>query len=107
MESALVIVNITAPSMEIAQLLAQSLVDQRLAACVNLVGPIQSVYLWQGSIHQDEEVLMIVKTRRAHMDAIAAVLKDLHPYDLPELIALPVVGGSPAYLDWVAQSTKR
>lgn len=106
MESALVIVYITAPSMEIAQLLAQSLVEQRLAACVNLVGSIQSVYLWQGSLHQDEEVLMVVKTRRTHLDTIADVLRTLHPYDLPELIAFPVVGGSPAYLDWVEQSTK-
>ncbi|NIP36292.1 MAG: divalent cation tolerance protein CutA, partial [Thermoplasmata archaeon] len=79
----------TAPSREVAMALAKALVDRRLAACVNVV-PCSSVYRWEGEVQEEEEFLMIIKTRRTYIDDIRDLLEKEHPYDLPELVAMEV-----------------
>ncbi len=100
------VVYMTASSEAEAQTLAQALVSERLAACVNRVGPIVSTYVWEGELQQDTEYLLIAKTRRSLVPMLSKRVKALHSYDLPEVIALPVVAGLPAYLDWISQSTQ-
>lgn len=92
---------ITAPDAETGARIARALVEERLAACVNLVPGIRSIYRWEGALEEDAEVLLVVKTRADRADALASRVVDLHPYDLPELLLLPAVGGSSAYLEWV------
>jgi periplasmic divalent cation tolerance protein len=100
MEPLLVISNL--PDRESADSLARILIDQRLAACVNLLSPCTSVYRWQGSVEQASEVPVLIKTTRERYPALEAAIKANHPYELPEIIAIPIVGGSPAYLAWVS-----
>jgi len=92
---------VTAPSEDVGRSIAQALVDERLAACVNLVPGLRSVYRWEGTVQEDSEVLLIVKSRADRSHALAARVQALHPYDLPEVLELPAVGGSDGYLDWV------
>ena len=92
---------ITAPDAETGIRIARALVEERLAACVNLVPGIRSIYRWEGAVEEDAEVLLVVKTRADRAGDLASRVAELHPYDLPELVLLPAVGGSPAYLDWV------
>ena len=99
------VVLITAPDSETGVRLARSLVDERLAACVNLVPGVRSVYRWEGSVRDDAEVLLVVKTRADRLEALAARVGELHPYDVPEVLALPAVGGSEAYLAWVREES--
>lgn len=99
------VVLMTAPDTEVAGRIARALVAERLAACVNVVSGVRSVYRWQGSIEEDPEVLLIAKTAAARCGALAARVKDLHPYELPEVVALPVSDGSARYLEWVLQES--
>ena len=99
-----VVVYVTASSAEEAATLARALVGERLAACVNRL-PVESVYQWQGQVEEAAEVLLIVKTRRDLLDALAARVTALHSYTVPEIIALPVVAGWPPYLQWIAAET--
>lgn len=92
----------TAPDADSGARIARALVEERLAACVNLVPAVRSIYRWQGAVEEQTEVLLVIKTRAERVEALAARLRALHPYELPELMALPVAGGLPAYLDWVA-----
>ncbi len=86
-----------------AERLAQQLVERRLAACANIVGPIRSVYRWKGAIEHEEEYLLLIKTTTAHTADLQAALKELHPYELPECVELAIDGGSEAYLAWLAE----
>ena len=95
------VVLVTAPDAEVGERLARALVEERLAACVNLVPGVQSIYRWEGSVRSDSEVLLVVKTTADRTAALAARVEALHPYDVPEVLELPIAGGSPAYLDWV------
>ena len=95
------VVLVTAPDPEAATQLARRLVDEGLAACVNLVPGVRSIYRWQGAVQEDSEVLLVLKTRAERCAALAARVKDLHPYDLPEVLELPATGGSEAWLAWV------
>ena len=95
------VVFITAPNVECAETIARKLVEERLAACVNVVPGIRSLYRWEGQVQNDPEVLMIVKTRADRCSALAARVTELHPYDLPEVLELPAASGSRTYLDWV------
>lgn len=88
-----------------ARALAQGLVEARLAACVQVVGPITSVYRWEGEVQVDDEWLCLAKTTRARLSELTAWIAEHHAYDVPEVIATPVVGGSDAYLRWVAAET--
>lgn len=96
-------ITTTTGTREVAERIAVELVDLRLAACVQVSGPITSTYRWQGKVENAEEWLCSAKTSRAMLPAIQDLLKRLHPYELPELIATPITGGSEAYLKWLAE----
>ena len=98
------IVFITAPTRVHALRIARTLVSQRLAACVNCVPGNRSIFRWRGRVDACAETLLIVKTTARRLPMLTAAVHRLHPYELPEVLALPAVGGSPAYLRWVAQS---
>jgi periplasmic divalent cation tolerance protein len=95
----------TCPDRGSADAIAEALVAERLAACVNLLPGMTSVYRWEGRIERTEEVQLLIKTTSARLQALQARLGALHPYDVPELIVLEAVGGLPAYLHWVAAET--
>jgi periplasmic divalent cation tolerance protein len=96
------VVLITAGSQEEAEHLAHRLVAEMLAACVNVVPGVTSVYRWEGEIQRDQEWLLIVKTERQILDSLIQRVQVLHSYEVPEIIALPLVGGSEAYLRWIS-----
>ncbi len=100
-----VVVLSTAGSAEEAERIATALVAERLAACVNLVAPITSIYRWQGAIERGSEVLLVIKTRRAAATKLVARLRALHSYDVPEAIVLPITAGSRDYLRWLLGET--
>ena len=101
-----VVVLVTAPSEEVAAELARALVGEGLAACVNIVPGLRSIYAWKGEVCDDPEVLLVVKTRRARFAALRDRVLALHPYELPEVIALDVADGHAPYLDWVRDRTR-
>lgn len=88
-----------------AEKIAQALVEQRLAACVQILGPIRSTYRWQGKIESAHEWLCLVKTRRDLYPQVEQAIKAIHPYETPEILALPVIAGNPDYLQWLDDST--
>jgi len=104
MQTLLVLTNL--PDRAAAEKLAGALVDERLAACVNILAPCKSVYRWQNDIQQEEEHPMLIKTTADRYPALEAALRAAHPYELPEIIAVPIERGLPAYLDWIAAETK-
>lgn len=106
---AVAVVYCTAPSPEVARSLARHLVQepQRLAACVNVCPGLTSIYSWKGKVEEDSEVLMIIKTKKELLPALTEEIKAKHPYDEPEVLALPVIGGSESYLRWVDEETKK
>ena len=99
----LVLTNL--PDRPAAEALAEELVAARLAACVNILAPCRSVYRWQGAIESAAEVPLLIKTSEERFPALAAAIRRRHPYELPEVIALPIVDGLPEYLAWVAGET--
>ena len=96
----------TCPDQETALALGTQLVEQRLAACVNLVPGLLSIYRWQGEIQRDAEVLLLIKTTAHRLDDLMQSLRRLHPYDVPEIIAVPICAGLPDYLNWLTQCTR-
>jgi periplasmic divalent cation tolerance protein len=103
-QSQVLLVHITCPAAD-APALAEALVRERLAACVNALPGVRSTYLWQGRVEQAEETLLIAKTTQARYAALEAAVRRLHPYELPEVVAVHVASGLPAYLRWVEDST--
>lgn len=95
------VVYVTAPDLDVAARLARALVEEELAACCNLVPGIRSIYRWEGAVHDDGEVLLVVKTQAERLERLTARVVELHPYALPEVIALPIVAGHAPYLAWV------
>ena len=93
----------TCPDRDSAGRIARALVDERLAACVSGIAAVRSTYRWQEAVHTDTEELLLIKTTAARFDALKIRLLELHPYELPELVAVPVQRGHEAYLDWVRQ----
>lgn len=93
------------PDRATAERIADALVTEGVAACVNILAGCTSVYRWEGKLNHTDEVPLLIKTTRAAYPRLEAVLRKLHPYELPELIAVPVTAGLPEYLDWVAQET--
>lgn len=100
------VVLCTAPTEEDAARLARGLVEARLAACVNLVFPIRSVYRWQDEVHDEAEHLMLIKTAPDRFEALRDWILANHPYEAPEVVALPVAAGSEAYLSWLLAETR-
>ena len=104
MSTLLVFTNL--PERAAAERLADTLVEKQLAACVNILAPCRSVYRWKGAVQHDEEHPMLIKTTSARYAALERELRAGHPYELPEIIAVPIERGLPAYLDWVVAETK-
>ncbi len=96
----------TVPDQETARRIAQTVVHEGLAACVNLLPGITSVYRWQGQVEESSELLLIIKTRQERYPALEARIRALHPYQVPEIIAHEIVAGSKSYLDWIAENTR-
>jgi periplasmic divalent cation tolerance protein len=94
----------TAGTAEDAERIARALVERRLAACVNVVPGVVSIYRWKGEVCRDGERLLVIKTRSAKLEALRETLVEIHPYELPELVALPIEGGHEPYLSWLDDS---
>lgn len=95
----------TLPEAETARALAIRLVEQRIAACVNIQPPCRSIYRWEGKIEEAEEVALLIKTSAARYEALEAAIRACHPYELPEIVAVRIDRGLPGYLAWVAEET--
>ncbi len=104
-KSEYIVVMITVPDKAVGHEIARAVVEARLAACVNIVGPITSIYSWQGAIEESSEYLLVGKSTRALFAALADKVNQLHPYEVPEIISLPITDGLPAYLQWIDEST--
>jgi len=100
-----VLVMSNAPDLLLAKRIAHVLVEDGLAACVNLGAPMLSVYQWKGEVQGAEEIPLWIKTTHARQQAVVQALARLHPYDVPEIIVVPVIGGAQPYLDWVGRQT--
>jgi periplasmic divalent cation tolerance protein len=96
-----VIVLVTAPSREVAEHLTTTLVEERLAACGNIVPGVTSIYRWQGEVQRDEELMIVFKTAAQTASALMSRVEQLHPYEVPEAVVLPIATGLPPYLAWV------
>ncbi len=104
MDTLLVLSNL--PDRASADRVAQALVERRLAACVNILAPCRSVYRWQGAVESAEEHPILIKTTADRYAALEEAIRGLHPYELPEIVAVPLSAGLPGYLDWVAAETR-
>jgi periplasmic divalent cation tolerance protein len=100
------VVLVTVGTRDEAERLAQAVVEERLAACVNVVGPMVSIYRWQGQVQRDDEILLVIKTQHRRFDQLAARLSALHSYDNPEIVGLPIVAGATPYLVWLLAETQ-
>lgn len=103
MSAILVLTNL--PDRAAAEKLADALIAKQVAACVNILAPCRSVYRWKGAVQHDEEHPVLIKTTSERYAALEAALREAHPYELPEIIAVPIERGLPAYLDWLAAET--
>lgn len=104
-QALLVFTNV--PDVDTAERLARILIERRVAACVNILPAIRSLYHWQGQLETATEVMLQIKTIQPHYAELEAVIKAAHPYAVPEIIAIPIVDGLPAYLDWIRQETDK
>lgn len=100
------VVWVTASSRQEAEAIAESLIQSKLAACVNLL-PVFSIYSWQGTIHRDEEWQLLIKSERSRFDELEAKIREIHSYEVPEIIALPIVAGSQPYLQWISDQVQK
>ena len=98
------VVLVTVPSNEVGREIAITLLNERLCACVNILPALSSFYVWEGKVHSDEELLLVIKTTGARFQAMTARVHALHPYDVPEIIATPIVEGSQDYLAWIDEA---
>lgn len=99
------VVLVTAPDAETGARIARALLEDHLIACANLLPQVRSLYRWEGRVEDDPEVLLVLKTGRERVEALTERVRELHPYDVPEVIALPVTAGSAPYLKWVLEET--
>lgn len=100
------VIFVTTPSGEEAETIAKALVEERLAACANIVPSVSSIFRWEGKVERETEALVILKSRRKLLDRLIERVRDLHSYEVPEVIALQIAAGSKAYLDWIKQETE-
>ncbi|ACQ94409.1 CutA1 divalent ion tolerance protein [Tolumonas auensis DSM 9187] len=100
-----IVVLCTCPDNTCARALAQTLLNEKLAACVNLIPQVTSLYCWQGKMEESQEVLLVIKSRRTLFGVLQQRIQTLHPYEVPEILAMPVLNGSPAYLQWLQEQT--
>lgn len=104
---AIVVGLMTAPSKEVAERIVRDLVERGLVACGNVLGGVRSIYRWRGAVEEADEVLAVMKARASDVEAVGRRVQELHPYEVPEWIALPVSGGLAAYLEWLVDETGR
>ncbi len=100
-----IVVLVTCGSEEEAVKISNALVEERLAACVNLISPVRSIYRWEEKIWDEKEWLLIIKTQKKRFQEIESKVKSLHSYSVPEIIAIPMIAGSSSYLDWLMEMT--
>lgn len=98
-------VHVTAPDRELAERIASAVVSRRLAAAAQLVAPITSVYWWGGEINRSDEWLLFIKTTTERIDELATAIREMHPYEVPQIFALPLVAGTTDYLEWISRET--
>jgi len=101
-----VVIFITAANKKEAEKIASVLIKEKLAACVNIIENVHSLFWWQGKVDSAQEVLLIVKSRKTLMNKLIKKVKSLHSYEVPEIIALPIVSGDKKYLEWINESTR-
>ena len=101
-----IVIYITTGSVNEAKKIGRVLIEEKLAACSNIISPIRSIYRWQGKICDDKEALMVLKTRKKHFEQIVKRVETLHSYDVPEIIAIPIIEGSSKYMSWLNEETK-
>ena len=107
MMSPFIVVLVTCGSEEEGLKIARALVEDGLAACVNLISPVRSIYRWEGKIFDENEWLLIIKTQRGNFGELEKKVKSLHSYSVPEIIGVPILEGSSSYLDWVKEMTEK
>lgn len=105
MDHEMLLIMTNAPDRDVALRMARELVERKLAACVNVLGGCTSIYAWKGAIEQADEVPVLVKARAACYPEVEAVMRSMHPYEVPEIVAIPVTAALPDYLDWVVSET--
>jgi len=105
-ESAYIVLFVTASNSEEAHKIAKVLLSQRKAACVNIVSEISSLFWWQGKLDSAQESLLIVKTKASLLNQIVTLVREIHSYEVPEIVALPIIGGNEDYLEWIDKEVK-
>ena len=106
-QSSYIVLLITTPTVEEAQRISSTLLNQKKAACVNIISPVHSLFWWQNKIDSARESLLIVKTKASLLDEVTTLVKENHSYTIPEVIALPIIGGNQDYLDWLEKSVEK
>jgi periplasmic divalent cation tolerance protein len=101
-----IVVLVTTPSREVGREIGRAVIERKVAACVNVVPTIESLYTWEGELCSDEEALLLIKTTLSRFDELCSAIRAIHPYDVPEIIAVPVVAGSEDYLEWIETSVE-
>lgn len=96
-----IIVLVTVPDHNVARKISETILAARLAACVNILPGVQSMYWWEGKIADEQEVLLMMKTTEARYDSLSQTIKSVHPYEVPEILAVPILNGLPQYIEWV------
>ena len=102
----IIVINCTVPDKKVAKNITRILLKHKLAACVSMIDKVKSVFSWEGEVCEEKEILLMIKTRRANYGKIKLVIEDIHPYTVPEIIALPVVDCSEDYLKWLVKETE-
>jgi periplasmic divalent cation tolerance protein len=105
--NSVVVIFVTAPDEKVAESIARTLVQERLVACANIVPGLRSHYWWDGEVQEASELLMLLKARKSDVQAVAKRVQELHPYEVPEVVALDILGGLPAYVEWIRAETDR
>jgi periplasmic divalent cation tolerance protein len=100
-----IVVLVTCGGMETAEKISKALIEKRLAACVNIISGVRSLYRWEGKVQDDNEWLMLIKTREECFEELKALVLDLHPYEVPEIVSLPIGKGHQEYLAWIERET--
>ena len=100
-----VIIMVTTPGPEPAKTIAMALVEEQIVACVSIIDKITSIFRWKGKVEEESECLLLIKTRTERVQDVISKVKSLHSYDVPEIIALPIVDGNPSYLKWIDEVT--
>ncbi|KAK3244392.1 divalent ion tolerance protein CutA [Cymbomonas tetramitiformis] len=100
-----VAIYVTVPDKETGKKIASALIESKLAACVNMIPGVESMYWWEGKVETDQELLLMIKSRQSLVNEVTAKVNEVHPYDVPEVISVPITGGSDKYLQWLADST--